>query len=219
MRIGGFVKQSLIDWDGVLSAVIFTKGCNFRCGYCHNPGLVIPRLMDACADLLENDILNYLNKRAGWIEGVVITGGEPTIQSDLIPFMKRLKDIGYKIKIDTNGTNPAILTEIIDKDLVDYVAMDIKSILSMKEYSKITPSISDRQMENIRRSVELIRNSGIKFHFRTTLISDIHTAEIRDSLKELFRNDEFILQQFKPNIKDGVVADYNMQRAFVESYV
>ena len=216
MRIGGFIKQSLIDWDGILSAVIFTKGCNFRCGYCHNPALVIPQLIRTCKDIPENEILNYLEKRIGWIEGVVITGGEPTIQPDLIPFLEKIKATGNKIKLDTNGANPAILTSVIDRGLVDYIAMDIKNILSVKEYAKITPDISDYQMGNIRQSVELIRNSGIKYHFRTTLISDIHTAEIVTNLKELFQNDSFVLQQFRPNATDGIISDYALQTAQTE---
>ena len=114
MRIGGFVKQSLIDWEGVLSAVVFTKGCNFRCDYCHNPSLVLPSLTDHLPDLSETVILDYLRRRREWIEGVVVTGGEPTLHPGLTGFLERVKRHGYRIKLDTNGTNTELLSALID---------------------------------------------------------------------------------------------------------
>lgn len=170
MRIGGFVKQSLIDWEGVLSAVVFTKGCNFRCDYCHNPSLVLPSLTDHLPDLSETVILDYLRRRREWIEGVVVTGGEPTLHPGLTGFLERVKRLGYRIKLDTNGTNTELLSALIDMGLVDCVAMDIKTIPDREHYAKIYPAVTDRQMDNVQRSIDLLRNSGIDYRFRTTLI-------------------------------------------------
>ena len=113
MRIASLQKQSFIDWEGKTAAVIFTKGCNFRCGYCHNPSLVLPHLLDRTPDLSEKEIMGYLLSRKNWLDGVVITGGEPTIQPDLPTFMAAVKEAGFAIKLDTNGTNPDMLNELI----------------------------------------------------------------------------------------------------------
>ena len=170
MRIGGFVKQSLIDWEGVLSAVVFTKGCNFRCDYCHNPSLVLPSLTDHLPHLSETAIFDYLRRRREWIEGVVVTGGEPTLHPGLTGFLERVKRLGYRIKLDTNGTNTELLSALIDMGLVDCVAMDIKTIPDREHYAKIYPAVTDRQMDNVQRSIDLLRKSGIDSRFRTPLI-------------------------------------------------
>ena len=113
IRIGGLVKQSFVDWDGVLSAVVFTKGCNFRCGYCHNPALVVPALMRERPDVAESEVFDYLARRRGWLDGVVVTGGEPTLHAGLPAFLERVKALGYRVKLDTNGTNPEMLRRLI----------------------------------------------------------------------------------------------------------
>ena len=182
MRIGGFVKQSLIDWEGVLSAVVFTKGCNFRCDYCHNPSLVLPSLTDHLPDLSETVILDYLRRRREWIEGVVVTGGEPTLHPGLTGFLERVKGLGYRIKLDTNGTNTELLSALIDMGLVDCVAMDIKTIPDREHYAKIYPAVTDRQMDNVQRSIDLLRDSGIDYRFRTTLIPGVKDYAIREEL-------------------------------------
>lgn len=126
IRIGGLVKQSFVDWDGVLSAVVFTKGCNFRCSYCHNPALVVPALMRERPDVAESEVFDYLARRRGWLDGVVVTGGEPTLHAGLPAFLERVKALGYRVKLDTNGTNPEMLRQLIASGAVDFVAMDIK---------------------------------------------------------------------------------------------
>ena len=113
IRIGGLVKQSFVDWDGVLSAVVFTKGCNFRCSYCHNPALVVPALMRERPDVAESEVFDYLARRRGWLDGVVVTGGEPTLHAGLPAFLERVKALGYRVKLDTNGTNPEMLRQLI----------------------------------------------------------------------------------------------------------
>ena len=119
IRIGGLVKQSFVDWDGVLSAVVFTKGCNFRCSYCHNPALVVPALMRERPDVAESEVFDYLARRRGWLDGVVVTGGEPTLHAGLPAFLERVKALGYRVKLDTNGTNPEMLRQLIASGAVD----------------------------------------------------------------------------------------------------
>ncbi|NJO88455.1 MAG: anaerobic ribonucleoside-triphosphate reductase activating protein [Chloroflexia bacterium] len=137
MRIGGFVKQSLIDYPGKIAAVVFTQGCNFRCGYCHNPQLVLPNLFIERFDLAPLNIISYLEQHRNWLDGVVVTGGEPTIHKDLPLFLKEIKKLGYAIKLDTNGTNPHLLEQIIKNKLADYIAMDIKIAPEKNLYGKI----------------------------------------------------------------------------------
>ena len=131
MRIGAFLKQSLIDWEGRVSAVIFTKGCNFRCGYCHNPYLVLPELLRQTQDIEEHEVLDFLDRRKNWLDGVVISGGEPTLHEDLIPFIQKIKALGLPVKLDTNGSHPEVLEQLIGGKWIDAVAMDIKSALSL----------------------------------------------------------------------------------------
>ena len=173
MKIGGLQKVSLTDYPGKISAIVFTQGCNFRCPYCHNPELVDPGLYQEC--LQEEEFFSYLEKRKGKIEAVTITGGEPTIQNDLIPFIMRVKAMGRLIKIDTNGSKPEVLKELIRRNLVDYLAMDIKAPL--EKYAAITRTPVNGKA--IRQSIMLIRNSGINYEFRTTIVkSQIKEADL-----------------------------------------
>lgn len=212
MRIGGFVKQSLIDWEGVLAAVIFTKWCNFRCGYCHNPSLVLPILLNQRADLDENAIWEYLVQRQGWLEGVVISGGEPTMQPDLRDFLQRLKSLGYRVKLDTNGTRPDLLDEFIGRGLIDAVAMDIKHLPSLKYYARITPNITPAGIHRIRRSIALLRSSGIEYQFRTTILPEIHTPEEQRTLARLFAHDPYVVHPFRYPGGEGILSDYDSLR-------
>lgn len=163
MKIGGFQKFSLIDYPGRPSAIIFTLGCNFKCPFCHNPELVLPELFKHSYS--EEDIIEFLIERVGFLEGVVISGGEPTIQKNLIPFLKTIKTLKYSIKLDTNGSHPDVLIDLIDKQLVDYIAMDIKAPL--KKYHCL--SGVDINVDNIETSIQIVENSGVNYEFRTTL--------------------------------------------------
>lgn len=175
MRIGGFVKSSLIDWEGKVAAVIFTKGCNFRCGYCHNPSLVLPELIDRTEDIDEKTVLDFLAERNNWLDGVVMTGGEPTIHRDLPVLLEEIKSLGYSLKLDTNGTNPCMLEKIIKNKLVDYIAMDIKNLPEKNLYGKISGiQITDDIIEKIMASILLLNNTAIEVEFRTTIIPGIH---------------------------------------------
>jgi pyruvate formate lyase activating enzyme len=132
LKVAGLIKHSLIDYPGKIAAVVFMQGCNFRCGFCHNPDLLD---LTQPAVIPQDVVMVFLNKRKGIIEGVVLTGGEPTIQKDLVEFAKEIKKMGYDIKLDTNGSDPAILEMMIQEKLVDYVAMDIKG--SLEKYKEI----------------------------------------------------------------------------------
>ncbi|MFV2041199.1 MAG: anaerobic ribonucleoside-triphosphate reductase activating protein, partial [Candidatus Hydrothermarchaeales archaeon] len=135
MNIRGFVDTSFVDWDKKVSCVVFTAGCNLRCSYCYNFGLVLhPEEFD---EIHEDFILNFLSENSDFLDGVCITGGEPTLQPDLADFIKKVREFGLGIKLDTNGTNPELLQQLIDKELVDYIAMDVKAPLDSEQYSKL----------------------------------------------------------------------------------
>ena len=175
MRIAGFQKLTLLDFPGKLSCILFTQGCNFKCPYCQNSGLICQKNEELIS---EEEIFSYLNKRKGVIDGVVISGGEPTVQSDLEFFIKKIKDMGYLVKLDTNGTNPDLIQRLIDKGLVDYIAMDIKNVLPLYvDVASVNASV-----EKLKRSIEIIKSSSIDHEFRTTIIKNIHDI---DKIKEI----------------------------------
>jgi len=176
MILGGLQKLTLIDYPGHIAATVFTGGCNFRCPFCHNPELVSGSLYLAF-DKLEKEFFDLLKNRQGRLEGVCITGGEPTIQPDLVEFIRKIKELGFKVKLDTNGTRPDVLRRLFADKLLDFVAMDIKN--TPEKYSATTNSNVD--IERIRLSVDLIRNSGIDYEFRTTVVSGLH--EEKDFVK------------------------------------
>src|SRR3990172_11807091 len=168
MFIGGLQKTTLIDFPGKIAATIFTQGCSFRCSYCHNGELVIPERFQE--PLSEEIVFNFLKKRVGLLQGVCITGGEPTLQRDLRSFIARLKNMGFSVKLDTNGSNPTHLEQVIADGNVDYIAMDIKSKLG--DYAAITTSTVAAKMAE--KSIALIMNSGFDYEFRTTVAQPLH---------------------------------------------
>lgn len=195
MRIGGFQKFSLIDFPQKTSAIIFTQGCNFRCEYCHNPELVYHNLFKI--PIPAEQIFLFLETRKDQLDAVVITGGEPTCQEDLEDFIYRIKSIGYLVKLDTNGSNPQILKCIIDKKLVDFVAMDIKAPFDKYSYLTCVPV----DIEKIRTSIEIIKNSQIKFEFRTTYdTSKLLPADI-ERIKNFFQKTNYRIQNCNSLIK------------------
>jgi len=162
MRIGGLQKFSFIDYPGKTAAIIFTQGCNFKCSYCHNPQLVYPHLFQV--SIPEEEIFAFLESRKNQLDGVVITGGEPTLQPDLTEFITKVKDMGFLIKLDTNGSNPQVLEQIIKQKLVNFIAMDIKAPFDKYNSVCCVPV----NIDNIKLSINLIKKSGIDFLFRTT---------------------------------------------------
>ena len=196
MNIGGFIKVSLIDYPGKVSSVIFTQGCNFRCYYCHNPELVYPDLFSESMKLEE--IFSFLRNRRGLIDGVVFCGGEPTLQKDLFEVVVEIKNMGYLVKIDTNGSNPEVLEKVLP--FVDYVAMDIKAPLDGVLYQEICKAKVD--ISKIRKSMELLRKSNKKYEFRTTFDYDKISREYETKiLKEIYKNEKYVRQYVKENIK------------------
>ena len=189
MRIGGFQKCSLIDYPGRLSAIIFTLGCNFKCSYCHNPELVNPELFPE--PIPEEDILSFLTTRKGKLDALVITGGEPTMQKDLVEFALKVKELDFLVKLDTNGSNSRILEKLIG--IVDYVAMDIKAPL--EKYHQVSNSNIDTG--EIKKSIELIMNSGRDYEFRTTVVkSELEESDIL-KIGELIQGARlFVLQKY-----------------------
>lgn len=173
MKIGGYQKLTLIDYPGVIAATIFTVGCSFRCPFCHNPELVLRSHFVSGLEKNEKEFFEFLEKRKGKIEGVCITGGEPTIQPDIIGFIEKIKKLGFLVKLDTNGTRPDVIKKLLDLKLLDFVAMDIKN--QLKNYDKTTGSKVDKR--RIKMSVDLIMNSKIPYEFRTTVVPGIHTEE------------------------------------------
>lgn len=193
MKIGGWQKFSLIDYPGKISAVIFTQGCRFRCPFCHNPELVVPEKF--AESISAGEVLNFLESRKSRLDGVVISGGEPTMQPDLIDFISQLKKMGFSVKLDTNGSFPDALENLIQEKLVDYVAMDIKSPLS--KYAAHTNS--DIKEEYIKKSIELIKKSGLDYEFRTTVVKEQLSPEDLFAIGQILSGSKrYILQKFIP---------------------
>lgn len=190
MKIGGFQKTSLIDYPDKISAIVFTQGCNFRCGYCHNPELIKPE-----GSLIEeSSILSLLESRIGKLDGVVITGGEPTLQKDLIDFIKKIKTMNYLVKLDTNGTSSEIVKNLVEENLLDYIAMDIKAPL--EKYENITNNKTNTFF--IQKSIDLIINSGIDYEFRTTIVNNQLNFDDFTKISELIKGAKrYYLQKFE----------------------
>jgi pyruvate formate lyase activating enzyme len=200
MLLGGLQKMTLIDYPGKISATVFTVGCNFRCSFCHNPELVLSSqfMVSPGDNTLEKEFFEFLKTRQGKLDGVCITGGEPTLQPDLIEFIVKIKKLGFAVKLDSNGTRPDILRELFEKKLVDYVAMDIKA--SLDNYQKVCGTKVD--LERIKLSVDLIRNSGVDYEFRTTIVPGLHTVEeFKDVAEWLAGSRKYILQKYEDNGK------------------
>lgn len=169
MRIHGFQKTTLLDYPGHLAATIFLGGCNFLCPFCHNASLVL--FPDSLPAIPKEEVLSTLKKRKGILEGVCITGGEPTLESGLTDFIKEIKDLGYLVKLDTNGSNPVILRKLLSKGLLDYVAMDVKN--SPEKYSD-TIGKKNFPLKNISESIHLLLTGSVDYEFRTTVTRELH---------------------------------------------
>ena len=171
MYISGLQKLTLLDFPGRLAATVFFGGCNFRCPFCHNASLVLSP--ERCEKISEEELLSFLESRKGKLSGVCITGGEPTLYKELKAFIKKIKDMGFAVKLDTNGTSPDLLSELISEGLVDYVAMDIKN--SQKKYALTVGKEVD--IEKIKRSVDILLSGKIDYEFRTTVVRELHEKE------------------------------------------
>lgn len=204
MLIKGLQKLTLLDFPEKMACTLFTFGCNFRCPFCHNASLVLSSRADDSI-ISEEELFTLLQKRKGMLEGVCITGGEPTLQPDLPDFIRKIKAMGYAVKLDTNGYRPAVLRALIDEGLLDYVAMDIKNSLS--RYPE-TVGISRFDTAPIEESINLLMEGRVPFEFRTTLVKGLHTPEsIAEMGRRLAGNERFFLQTFEDSgdlISDGL---------------
>lgn len=193
MKIYGYAQLTLLDYPGKLASTVFVGACNFKCPFCHNASLVLGT--GNLPLIPENDILRHVLKRKKALEGVCITGGEPTIYSDLPDFIQQIKDIGLLVKLDTNGTNPSMVRDLYERKLVDYVAMDIKA--APGNYSKAT-GLGTTSMSEIFDTADFLMNSGIDYEFRTTVVDGIHTEEDFEKIGRWIKNAKrYYLQSFK----------------------
>ncbi len=194
MKIGAIQKTSLIEFPGVLSCIVFTQGCNFRCPYCHNPELVLPEKFENT--ISEKEFFDFLEKRKKYLEGVCITGGEPSIQEDIIDFIRRIKNMGFKVKFDTNGSNPEIIEKLFNENLIDYISMDIKG--PFEKYERICGVKVNK--EEIKNSIEIIKKSKIDYEFRTTVLkSQIEISDFEEIGKVIVGAKKYYLQKFIPS--------------------
>lgn len=215
MNIAGVQKVTLLDYPGKVACEIFTQGCNFECPFCQNSSL-IP--ITNTGEFSEEEIFEYLNLRKNILDGVVITGGEPTVQKDLKGFIKKIKDLGLLVKLDTNGGNPKVLQELIDEKLVDYVAMDIKNIFNKYNIT----SGKKINLDNIKKSIEILKASKIDYEFRTTIIKEMHSLDDIINICKLVGNAKYYLQNFEnsENVIDHSLHGFSREELlFIDKYL
>ena len=192
MQIKGLQKTTLLDYPGKVACTLFTGGCNFRCPFCHNASLVLSP--NDVTDISEEEFFKFLKKRVGVLDGVCITGGEPLLQHDIIPFMEKIHALGFAIKLDTNGSHPKLLREIVELGLVDHIAMDIKN--SLPKYS--LTSGTNIKIDDIKESIDFIMSCGVSYEFRTTIVKELHTIDDMMAIGKLISGAEnYYLQSFK----------------------
>lgn len=211
MLIGGVQELTTLDFPGRLAAVVFTLSCNFRCGYCHNPQFVDEEQIKGMAKgrIPEEVFFKFLEKRKGRLEGVCISGGEPALQPDIVEFALKIKQAGFLVKLDTNGTKSSVLKRMIAEKAVDFFAMDIKT--SLPRYKEIIKT--DFSMEEIEKSKEIIQNSGLPYEFRTTAVKGKHTKEIFEEIGEWLKGTEaYFIQNFRN--KKTLAEEYKREEGF-----
>lgn len=207
MIIAGLQKMTLTDFPENVACILFLKGCNFRCPYCHNSELIDYKIDDNY--ILKEEVFDFLKKRQGILDGVVISGGEPTVNKDLPKLIKEIRDLGFKIKLDTNGTNPQMLKELLEEGLIDYVAMDIKNVQT--KYLE-TAGLSEKNvqiLENVQKSIDILKKSNVDHEFRTTIMKNYHNIEDLEEINKLIGKDE---KYFIQNFEDSeYVLDHNIE--------
>lgn len=197
MEFVGIDKFSLLDYDENVSVVLFAPTCNFRCPFCHNGESVL----NSSTPIKFGDILSYLESRVGLVDAVVISGGEPTLMDDLIEKIELIRKLGFKIKLDTNGSNPDVLENILSRGLIDYVAMDVKN--SPEQYS-LTSGCAKINIEKIAKSLQILKDSGISYELRTTIVKEFHNDKSIEEMGEFIKGaDKLFIQKFVD--RDGVI--------------
>ena len=196
MYFAGYQPLSLLDYPGVISAILFTQGCPFRCVYCHNPELIPITSAKPESLLTEEHILQELTKRKHIVEGVCITGGEPTIHQDLPAFIKKLKALGFLVKLDTNGLTPTMVQQLVDEKLVDYIAMDIKH--TWERYAEVIKITQKQVINNCKKTFQIIQQSSIPHEFRTTVYSGLHAEkDLLEIADQLLPGDHYAMQEIR----------------------
>lgn len=198
MIIGGLQKMTLIDFPGKIACTVFLSVCNFRCPWCYSGELVLPEKIIKQPKIAEKEFFNFLKGRQGLLEGVVICGGEPTVNKELPSFIEKIKKMGFVVKLDTNGSNPEMLKELVNKKLIDYTAMDIKAPADSQIYKKVLGEGVD--IQSIKDSVEFLKKNKIDFEFRTTVVDTIHSKEDFLEIAKWIGgpNVKYYLQNFRP---------------------
>lgn len=200
MEIKGVVNLSLVDWDGKLSTVIFLPRCNLRCPFCHNYALVLHP--ETLKTIPFGHVESHVKSKRDWLDGVCITGGEPTLHIDLPEFCSKLKDIGVAVKVDTNGTNPQMVKDLIGNGLVDYVAVDIKAPLTVDKYSRATGIDAEALLGSVKETVGMLLASGIDYEFRTTVVPTLHDEkDIEEISRQIKGCKRYVLQGFDVSTK------------------
>jgi len=191
-------RVSLLDYPGKIAAICFTGGCNMRCGFCYNKDLVLyPASLPSIA---EEEILNYLQTYREWLDGIVVTGGEPTVHHDLPQFLEKVKALGYSVKLDTNGSNPKMLAKLMQKGLVDYIAMDIKAPLTEERYRQVVGTQANGIANSVKTCVETLMAGNVEYELRTTVIPDLNREDLLAIADQIRGAKRYYLQQF---ISDG----------------
>ena len=198
-EIKGFIDLSLVDWDGKVSAVIFLPNCNLRCPFCYNTNLVLKPERMKTINFVE--VEKYLRKNLSYLDGVVITGGEPTIHKELPELCKRITHFGYNVKLDTNGTNSSVTQQLIIDKLVDYVALDIKTRFSPEKYSEAVGVNAEHLLEEVAATAKLLMESSVEYEFRTTLVPTIHdNTDVERICQKIKGCKKYVLQNFKSGV-------------------
>lgn len=197
LEIKGFIPNTMLDWEGMLASTLFLPRCNFKCPFCQNPDLVLhPEKLETVPFSL---VREFIIEREGWIDGVCITGGEPCMRDGLPELCRQLKDLGVGVKVDTNGSFPGMLELLFSKGLVDYVAMDVKAPLEPGRYRLATGVDLPGILDDVRRSIELIRGSGVEREFRTTVVPLMHSPSDVAIIAEMLEGEQrYVLQHFSP---------------------
>jgi len=200
MEIKGVIDLSLADWDGKVSSVLFLPRCNFRCPFCQNSALVLHPEKEETIPL--ERVENYLKKHRNWLDGVCITGGEPTLHSDLPDLCSKLKEMGFLVKVDTNGTNPTMVKELIEKELVDYIALDIKAPLSVEKYSEAIGVNAEKLLDKVKETMKILMGSKMDYEFRTTVVPTIHEErDIEEVCRGIKGCKKYVLQKFNVGLR------------------
>jgi pyruvate formate lyase activating enzyme len=217
MEIKGFIGVSLVDWDGKVASVMFLPGCNLRCPFCYNTKLVLQPAQ--LSTIQPEKIWKYLTENKNWVDGVVITGGEPTVHEDLPALCQEIKKLGFSIKLDTNGTSPLMTRELIEKALVDYVAMDVKAPFNEEKYSLAAGINSALLLQKIEQTTQTLLEGRVDYEFRTTLVPTLHKiSDIEEICEKIKGCKQYVLQNFRVGV-ETINPDFQKLNAFLNKDV